>query len=256
MKKRKRKYTRRKKNTLLKKVFFSFCGLLFFLVIIFSALYKLSPNFEIKGMEITGTQTLSQDEIKEAAESLFISSFNVLGKDVVIDNIFLSFKGKINELMERFPEIENVSIKKDFSQGMIYLEIKEKEPAIIWCDQEKCSLLDKKASFIRNCDKGNDFIIIQEMDGEEYKKQEVINSTFLLSKKLGEYNLKIGECSLYSEKFIVNNINGCNIIFNLNDDFDWQLEKIDTVLKQTKYLNNLSNFDYIDLRFGNQAVIK
>jgi len=256
MRKKKRKYTRKKKKNLLNKIFLGFCGFLFLLIVVFSALYKFSPNFEIKGMEITGTETLSQDEIKGVAENLFSSSFNVLGKDIIIDNIFLSFKGKVNKLMEKFPAIESISIKKDFSQGIIYLDIKEKKPAIIWCEQEKCSLLNKEASFIRDCDKEKEFIIIQEKESKEYKKQEIINSVFLLNKKLDYYGLKIGECSLFLEKFIVNDLNGCNIIFNLDNDFTWQVEKLDTVLKQEKYLNNLNNFEYIDLRFGNQAIIK
>lgn len=252
--KRKRKY--KKKNNKLKKLFLGFLGLLFFLVIAFSALYQYLPNFKIKGFEIVGTETLSSEDLKKEAEDLFVSSFNVFGQELVIDNIFLSFKNKTGELMKRFPEIESVSVKKDFSKSVIYLEIKEKEPAIIWCDNEKCSLLDKKASFIRDCDKNEGFSIIEERDEMSIEKQQVIDSVFILEEKLSHYNLKPEKYFLYSERLVANNVNGCDIIFNIDQEFDWQIEKMETILKQDKYFSTLNTFEYIDLRFGNQAVVK
>lgn len=251
--KRSRKRSRKKSN-IFKKIFFGFCGFLFLLIIVCSALYQMSPNFKIKGLEVIGSETLSNDEVRAAAQNLFVSSFNILGQKVVIDNIFLSFNGKTNELMKEFPEIENISIKKDFSKGMIYLEIKEKEPAVIWCDNEKCSLLDKNASFIRNCDREGDYVLIQEKEEKEFNQQEIINSVLQLDKKLKEYGLNIEEYDLYSEKVVA--VNSCDFMFKLDDSFDWQIEKLEIVLKQEKYLNNLNTFQYIDLRFGNQAVVK
>lgn len=254
MRRKRSKKRSRKKNNIFKKIFFGFCGFLFLLIVIFSAIYQMSPNFKIKGLEVIGSETLPNEEVKKAAQDLFVSSFNILGQKVVVDNIFLSFNGKTNELMKEFPEIENISIKKDFSKGMIYLEIKEKEPAVIWCNNEKCSLLDKNASFIRDCDREGDYILIQEKEEKEFNRQEIINSVSLLDKKLKDYGLNVEEYDLYSEKLIV--VSSCDFIFNFDDSFDWQVEKMEIVLKQDKYLNNLNNFQYIDLRFGNQAVVK
>ncbi len=155
-----------------------------------------------------------------------------------------------------FPEIESISVKKDFSKSIIYLEIKEKEPAIIWCNYEKCSLFNKEASFIRDCEKSNDWPIIKEEDKNDYIKEEAISAVLKIEKILKEYNLKPEQYLLYSEKIIADNVNNCDIIFNLDNDFDWQLEKMETVLKQDKYLSQLSTFSYIDLRFGNQAIVK
>jgi len=254
MRRKRSKKRSRKKNNIFKNIFFGFCGFLFLLIIIFSAIYQMSPNFKIKGLEVIGSETVPSDEVKKAAQDLFVSSFNIFGQEIVIDNIFLSFKGKTNELMKEFPEIENVVIKKDFSKGMIYLEIKEKEPAVTWCNNEKCFLLNKNASFIRNCDREGDYVLIQEKEEKEFNKQETINSIFQLDKKLREYGLNIEEYDLYSEKLIA--VSNCDFMFNLDDSFDWQIEKLEIVLKQERYLNNLNNFQYIDLRFGNQAVVK
>lgn len=253
--KRKRKYKKRK-NNIFKRFFGAIFGILLFFIITFSALYHFSPNFKIKGFEIIGTTTISQEEIKKEAESIFVSSFDLFGQEIIIDNIFLSFKNKTEELINKFPEIENISIKKDFSKSIIYLEIKEKEPVIVWCDINKCSLLDKKASFVREYSNEEIFPTIEEKEKEEYKKIEIIKAVFKLEEIIKRYNLRTGKYLLYSEKFIVENINGCNIIFDLNNDFEWQVEKIETVLKQDKYLNNLSKFQYIDLRFTNQVIVK
>lgn len=252
--KRKRRY--KKKNNRFKNIFLSFLGVLFFLIIVFSAFYQYSPNFKIKGFEIVGVETLSSDELKKEAEDVFISSFNIFGQEFVVDNIFLSFKSKTEEIMKKFPEIESISVKKDFSKSVIYLEVKEKEPAIIWCDNEKCFLLDKKASFIRNCNKSEEFPIVEEKERTDIEKQKIVDSVFVLKEKLNHYGLRPEQYLLYSERLIANNIYGCDIIFNLEQEFDWQIEKMETILKQDKYFTNLNTFDYIDLRFGNQAVVK
>jgi cell division septal protein FtsQ len=234
--KRKRKY--KKRNNKFKKLFLGFLGLLFFLVIAFSAFYQYSPNFKIKDFEIVGVKTFSSDELKEEAEHLFIFSFNVFGQEFVIDNIFLSFKNKTDELMKKFPEIESISVKKDFSKSVIYLEVKEKEPVVIWCDNENCSLLDKKASFIRNCDKNEGFPIIEEKDDINLEKQQVIDSSLILEEKLDHYGLKPEKYLIYPEKFVAENIYGCDIIFDLEQEFDWQIEKMEILLKQDRYFSN------------------
>jgi len=251
----KRKRRRKKKKSIFNKLFLGFFSFIVFVVILFSALYKFSPNLKIKGFEIIGAETVSSEEVKKEAQTLFISSFNFLGQEITIDNILFSFK-KGEELLKMFPEIESISVKKDFSKSIIYLEIKEKEPAIIWCNYEKCSLFNKEASFIRDCEKSNDWPIIKEEDKNDYIKEEAISAVLKIEKILKEYNLKPEQYLLYSEKIIADNVNNCDIIFNLDNDFDWQLEKMETVLKQEKYLSQLSTFSYIDLRFGNQAIVK
>jgi len=252
---RKRKY-KKKKNNIFKRFFGIILSVLMFFIIAFSALYHFSPNFKIKGFEVIGGTTISQEEFKKEAQDLFTSSFNILGQEIIIDNIFLSFKNKTEELTNKFPEIENISIKKDFSKSIIYLEIKEKDPAVIWCNNQKCSLLDKKASFIRDYNNKEVFPMIEEKEEGDFKRIEIIKAVFKLEETIKQNNLKAEKYLLYSEKFIINNINGCDILFDLNNDFDWQLEKMETVLKQEKYINNLNNFEYIDLRFTNQVIVK
>jgi len=256
--KRKRKYKikKKKKQSFLKKIFFSFGVFLFLLVIACSAFYKFSPNFKIKGMEVVGSKTVSQEEIKKVAENLFVSSFNLFGQEIVLDNIFLSLSSKSDELLKQFPEIENINIKKDYSKGLIYLEILEKEPIAVWCDNIKCYLIDKKGSFVRNYNNENNYYTIKEVENDEYDKKNILACSLKVKEKIEKYGLKINEFLVYKEKFVLSKIGNCDIIFNLKDDFDWQVEKMEIVLKQDKYRNNLNNLNYIDLRFGNQAVVK
>jgi len=55
---------------------------------------------------------------------------------------------------------------------------------------------------------------------------------------------------------VAEDLRGCDFIFSLGDNFDWQIEKMQTILNQKKYLDNLEGFQYIELRWGNQAVVK
>lgn len=259
MKKRRRIKKRKAKKNFLKKFFFGLALIVFSFVLSAVALYYFSPDMRIKGLEIVGGKTVSQDDIKEAAQDLFVYSFNFLGREIVINNIFVSLDGKSSKLMERFPEIESISIKKDYVKGLVYLEILEKEPVATWCDNDNCSLVDRKGSFIKSCSKeeNNDLILIEEAEkAGDLKKEEVIGSALSLREKMKKYGLEAKIFSLFSDKFVLEDVRGCDFIFNLNDDFDWQIEKLQVVLDQDEYLSNLSAFQHIDLRFGNQAVVK
>ncbi len=254
--KKKRKHAktrRRKKNKLL-------LGLALIggsLLLGFGALYYFSPELSIKGVEVVGATTVPQEEVKKAAQELFSSSFNFLGKEITIDNIFVSLEGRANKLLEEFPEIEKVNIKKDYTKGIVYIEVLEKEPVAVWKENGKCSLLDAKGSFVKQCSGQDNFVIIEQKEEiENLNKEEAIKAVLTLKKELEHYDLKAENFSFFADKLVAEDLKGCDFIFSLGDDFDWQIEKMQTILNQEKYLNNLESFQYIELRWGNQAVVK
>lgn len=253
--KKKRRYTKirkRRKNKLLPGL--ALVG--FSLLLGFGAFYYFSSDFSIKGIEVAGAETVSQDEIKKAAQELF-SSFIFLGKEITMDNIFVSLEGKTNKLLEEFPEIERINIKKDYAKGIVYLEVLEKEPVVAWKENGECSLLDAKGSLVRQCsDQDNLAIIEQKEEIEKLDKKEAISSVLSLKKEFEHYGLEAESFSLFIDKLVVEDLRGCDFIFSLGDNFDWQIEKMQTILNQKKYLDNLEGFQYIELRWGNQAVVK
>ncbi len=257
MKRRRRIKKRKAKKSFLKKLFFGLGLIVFSFALSASALYYFSPDMRIKGLEVAGNKTVSQEDIKKVAQELFVSSFEFFGREIVINNILVSLESKSSELMERFPEIESVAIKKDYVKGLVYLEILEKEPAAIWCDDNNCSLVDRRGSFIGPCSRQeNNSLILLDEKGGGLNKEKAISSALFLKEKMKGYGLEANFFSLFLDKFILEDVRGCDFIFNLSDDFDWQIEKMEIVLKQDKYLNNLNIFQYIELRWGNQAVVK
>jgi len=245
----------KKKN----KLFFGLALIVFSFVLGAFVLYRLSPDMMIKGVEIVGGKTVSNDDIKKVAQELFVSSFNFLGREVSVNNIFVSLEGKSSKLLEQFPEIESIGIKKDYVKGLVYLEILEKEPAAVWYENGSCSLIDGKGSFIRSCSGGesSDLVLIEEKEkGSDLNKGEVISAALSLREEMNGYGLEAKNFSLFPDKFVLEDMKGCDFIFSLGDDFDWQIEKMEAVLDQGGYLNNLENFQHIELRWGNQAVVK
>lgn len=110
---------------------------------------------------------------------------------------------------------------------------------------------------VRQCsDQDNLAIIEQKEEIEKLDKKEAISSVLSLKKEFEHYGLEAESFSLFIDKLVVEDLRGCDFIFSLGDNFDWQIEKMQTILNQKKYLDNLEGFQYIELRWGNQAVVK
>jgi cell division septal protein FtsQ len=163
--------------------------------------------------------------------------------------------------MERFPQIEDIKMKKD-SNGNIIFEIKEKNPFAIWCEDEKCSLVDGKGIFIRDYNNEEEFKNLPKIEKKEWvitpeDKTKVMEYVSKINQILGknEY-FKQQTYASFSDKITLKGDFSCILIFDFNEDISWQLEKMEAILKMEEYINNLSNFEYIDLRFKNQIIIK
>ncbi|PIW92789.1 MAG: hypothetical protein COZ88_00305, partial [Candidatus Nealsonbacteria bacterium CG_4_8_14_3_um_filter_34_13] len=67
---------------------------------------------------------------------------------------------------------------------------------------------------------------------------------------------KIEKFIIFSDKLAVKMPQGLQIFLNPEENLDWQLEKLKILLKEKISKDALKNLEYIDLRFGNQAIIK
>ena len=74
--------------------------------------------------------------------------------------------------------------------------------------------------------------------------------------ELAKNSINVLFFDVYKDKTLVRSNLNCDIIFNIEGDLDWQIEKLGIVLKNDKYSKDLNKLEYIDLRFGNQAIIK
>ncbi|HRT18309.1 MAG TPA: FtsQ-type POTRA domain-containing protein [Candidatus Paceibacterota bacterium] len=257
-KRQKKRIIRRRKKSIFSNLFFSVS--LFSSIIILSALGFLlfSPRFQIDNLVVSGNNNISTEEIERIANEKIKTSFSIMGMDIITESIFLSFDGKINQIKEAMPEIEKISIKKNFPNG-ISLEIVEKKPFALWDYNNERFLVDKNGSFIRyeqeNEDISNLIQIKQEEESIDLDKKEIINNIIIISEGLSKEEINISSYVIFDDKLRVNTTNFF-ILFDLRQDISWQVEKLKAVLENDDQVREGINVKYIDLRFDNQAIIQ
>lgn len=253
IKRKRKKVIRRKKKG---GFFLSFS--IFFLIITSSAIGFLffSPRFQIEDLVIVGNMSIPTEEIETIAGEKIKTSFSLMGMDFVTESIFLSLGNKIEQIKEVMPEIDTISIKRNYPSG-ISLEIVEKTPYAVWSYEDEKYLVDKKGSFIKNTEETNDYIKInQQEDIDDLDKKSVIASIFLINTELNNQDINILEYNLFNDKLKVLTNKNFSIIFDLKQDISWQIEKLKIVLEKNTQLKDSEDIEYIDLRFDNQTVVK
>ena len=254
---RKRRIKKRNRKPFFKKKLFWFSFLFLIVSSGFFYFFLFSPYFQIEETSILGAQTISKDELLKNFKSNATISLNILGNNLTSESLFIPSQGKISTLLENFPEIEYISVKKDFFTKKIVIEVKEKTPVCIWCSKDVCVLLDKNATYIKNYQKEVGFIKINEHDEYEKNlrswsgmtKQDFIITLLTVYKN----NNEIKEFDIYADKFL-GKYKNINFIFDPKEDIDWQIQKMNVVLKKLNY--KVENLKYIDLRFGEQVIAK
>jgi cell division septal protein FtsQ len=262
---KKRRIMKRRKKSIFTNFYFSFS--IFASIIILSAggFLLFSPRFQISQLSVSGNNNISTADLEKVAQEKLKTSFSLLGMDISTESIFLSMGKGANSLMESFPEIEKVTIKKNFPNG-VSLQIVEKTPYAVWTDEFdnfKCYLVDKNGSYIKNYIEKEEYSsLIRINEKEEIKdldKKDVLESLSKIEKALTKCSINITGFDIYKSKVVAQTSLSCKIIFYIGDSkdydsLDYQIEKIDALAKNG-YLSNLSNLKYIKLMYKNQTSI-
>ena len=264
--KRRTKFSKRriKKATFWSKFYFSLLGLAILSVIAAAGLTYYSSQFTFAPVKTAGIAGISEEELNKALADKFTFSYKVFGNEIAIPNFLTSQSQKLNSVLAEFPELESVDIKKDFFGKSLSFEVRAKQPVAIWeedyINPKKCYSIDKNASPIRNCEDISErpnLTITEEKetikDNQSFKKS-VLEGAQNILKQVAKHGLSGNSFSLLAEdKLSFNLDSGCKIYFNIQDNLDWQIQKLETILNKSEYANNLNNFKYIELRFGNRA---
>ena len=259
---KKRRVMRRRKKSIFTNFYFSFSIFASIIVLSGAGFLLFSPRFQVSQLSISGNNNIVTEDIEKAAQEKLKTSFSLLGMDISTESIFLSMGQGANSLMESFPEIEKVTIKKNFPNG-VSLQIVEKTPYAVWTDEfdkSKCYLVDRNGTYIKDFVEKEEYsALIKINEKEEFDqltKKEILDNLYKIESKLKNSSIYVSSFDIYKEKTVTKSNLACKIIFNISDDLDWQVEKLGIVLTNSKYSGKLSSFEYIDLRFGNQAIIK
>jgi cell division septal protein FtsQ len=262
IKTKKRRVMRRRKKSIFSNFYFSLSVFASIIVLSAGGFLLFSPRFQISQLSISGNNNIATEDLENAAKEKLKTSFSFMGMSISTESIFLSLGKGVDSLEESFPEIEKVTVKKNFPNG-VSLEIVEKTPYAIWTDEfnnSKRYLVDKKGSYIKEYEEKEEYSslikINQKEEIKELDKKIVLDSLSKIGEKLITSSINPREFDVYEEKVVVKSNLSCLLYFNINDDLDWQIEKLGIVLSNSKYSGSLGSFQYIDLRFGNQAIIK
>ena len=279
MAKRVRTRIRQKKKTVRKrkqKAFLKKASLYSFLIAgFFSAglyLFYFSPYFQLEKVEVRNAKMVSADDLKKAISEKYHFSINFFGREISSNSILLPVFNSAS-LLKNFPQVEKLNFSRDFP-NVLTLEVQERQPFAIWCkdwDQKQdCFWTDKTGFPFRlydpaDQDAPSNPLIMEEKESVEAmllgtkteKKDFVAWSNSLKEELNGQPEIeKILKFSIFADKLVLKTQKGFEIYFDPQGDLDWQVQKLKAVLKEKVSSQKIKVSEYIDLRFGNQAVVK
>lgn len=218
-----------------------------FLIILANLPWLRIQNIEVNGAE--ENEKIARDLIEE----------NLSGRVFLLfpaDNIFFVNKQDlIQEIKNKFPEIESADLRTNFFSRKIKADIKNRQIFAFTCAEEKCFYLDEKGVLFRQSPVVSGGILLEVIASSTESFGDFHKISFLARKV--EENLKEDKLS----KIILKDENSFELVFvsglKIISDSEASPEKIlrnlNIVLQSVKDKKKL---EYIDLRFGNKAYYK
>jgi len=248
MRKYKKSYRTKKKRhfNFFKKKYFWFTLLIVFLFSGLIYLFVFSSVFKIKKIEVSGYESASVREIiSRSAKNIFFAHFNNIRE----------------EAMFQYPKIKQVNLKRKFPDRII-AEIEERKPVAVFyykpinlmvsLDIDEYFLIDDQGIVYEKVAETFDLPII-ELNmiitkfnlGQEAIKKDILDKILKINN-----NVDVSKLILVSDKRLnVETKEGWEIYFNLENDLDWQLERLNILLEKKIPSDKTRNLQYIDLRF-------
>ncbi|KKR21443.1 MAG: hypothetical protein UT48_C0008G0020 [Parcubacteria group bacterium GW2011_GWE2_39_37] len=216
--------------------------------------------FDIKHINITGSEKISKDEVINMAWQQANKKRYLLGSQ---KNIFLFDEvGFSNTLQAAYPLGVHTMEKK--LPGTLKIDLKEKHYSAIWNEGEKYYFLsdDKSVTEVEPLQiKDKALPIIQNIGEPKIYNSVVIEQDEKIACALAIFQkLKTSQHNFEIEKFIIEKdeynslkvaLKGPTLIFNLKDDIDKQINKLYAIINDKLKADYIKK-NYIDLRFGDK----
>ncbi|MCK4453815.1 FtsQ-type POTRA domain-containing protein [Candidatus Parcubacteria bacterium] len=235
----------KRKKSLLKNKFFWFGVLILAIVVSLSYFLFFHSFFQIKNIEIFGNEKLKTEQIESLIEK---------DKNIFLFNIDKNKK----KILENFPEITELLLEKDFPRS-IKIQIEERKPVAIFCQNEKYFFIDKKGIVYEKAEansmlKIKNLTLNKELElrlGDEILTENQLNQIIYIETKLKEnLEIQIELAEIVSDQRLnIKTSEGWEIYFNIQEDIDWQLIELGLILKQKISPEKRGEIKYIDLRF-------
>lgn len=248
-------YRIRKKKSILKNRFFWLSA--FVLIIIGGVFYLIffSPVFQIKKIEIAGTEKISLAQLKKNIESqiqkrlLFFPT-----KSIFLVNL----EDIRNNLSKSFVELAKADLKRNLPDNLS-VKIEERKPEAIFNWQGNIFLIDKEGIIF---DIASSDVFLPEIESETFKENPELGKNAIDKERLSlildirdklkkNFNLDVLHIVVSSEERLnFKTIDGFELYFAPRENVDWQMTELGLILEKQIPPEKRGKLEYIDLRFS------
>lgn len=251
-----------------RRLFVAAAGVLACAAVLGGAAYLANASFlEITDIAVEGAKSVEQSDIKArvtaALEGRYMGLF-------AKDNIFLYPQTQIRHgLEEKYPTLRTVDVHaKDFHT--IEVKVVEREPVALWCPQGqvlpgvRCKFIDEEAVAYASAFGDEPYITYYgplssstpPLYLDKARFQSLSAFVAALSQKVPQDHVRAvavegnGDTRVYFQNDFV-------LIFSLRDDGGDVFERLSLALGAEPFVSHqLSDFEYLDLRFGDKLYYK
>ncbi len=253
---------RKRKKFYQTKLFWLF---LLIIAVVSTSLYFLLffPKIQVENIQISGNERVQAQDIEDAAwpiinkEIFSAGIFNISSKSIFTVDI----QDLVKSILEKFPEIEDITVQKEFPH-IIILKIKERKPFAAFC-AASCFLIDSQGVIFQSIDAVPDGTILIKKDSNQdislgqnaVNKSTMDNIAKVQSNLKNNFQIDIKEV-VASDTVIMKTSEGWKAYFDPAGDIKMQIDKLDTLLKNEISPANRKNLQYIYLQYKDKVYYK
>lgn len=222
------------------------------------------PQYKVLDIEIKGQILGSEDELRSLIQSeLSGSYFFVVPKT----NIWFYPKGAIKNKLREYPQFESVDVSLDEERKYVVVSLEERRPKYVWCNDTDCYYMTESGFIFATAPafEGTPYVVFTGL-----LLDDVIGKVFIDKKSFSEVNqffsfldsisIKEKKVDFISEDNLkIETSSGVSFYINLDRDIDKTIESLKTLLNSREFkaeVSDISNLEYLDVRFGNKAFWK
>lgn len=234
-----------------------------FVILIGLLLFFRQDSMRITTVVFSGLSVLTEAELRPIVDEQLAGSYAFLIPRS--SSFFYSKRAISSRLLDAEKRIEVAKVSRE-DMNTLQIEVTEREPAGIWCMKENndCYLLDddgyifaESPSFTGDVYFKYYGIIDGDPIGTQYLRQDEFHTLGFFVNAMKELQLSPVSLSLIDDEYAVILKEGGKVIFVRGDSFDRVLENLETALQSPTFKERqLSELEYIDLRFPNRVVYK
>ena len=224
------------------------------------------PKFQVARIEISGNDKIQTKEIENIAWQL--ANQKILDNFVLhlwSKSIFLVDNEKLaKDINGKYPSIENIIVKRKLP-NTIKITVLERRPFAAFCqnnDFTACFVIDRNGVIFEELkNREGSFILRQETGknlllGENAVSKDIMDIIDKIARTLkNNFQIDIREIFV-SDPLVLKTSEGWKVYFDLASDIDFQISKMDILLKNEISLEERKNLQYIYLQYKDRAYYK